>query len=201
MNEEAQRGQNPSVFRQKFAEFLFRKPGLRWKIWFALKAYPQSLIAQDIYEQLFLRPLRAGDYKHFRNIADALENMDQNGERPPGAEDQQNRMIHYAFWSAHYWIEHPPEGGWKTLKDLRKAVKELALNRWVAVKIWDPHMGRGEACGTVVGHRDLFNLSLEDKRQIRNKLRSSDTPKGNGPKGTNWPRIWKDTGLMSLKDI
>jgi hypothetical protein len=189
MNEEAQQGQIPSVFRQKFSEFLFRKPGLKWKIWFALKVHPRSPIAQDICEQLFLEPLQAGDYKHFRKVAEALENMDRTAERPPGAKDQKNEMIHYAFWSAHYWLEHPPDGGWKTLKDLRKDVKELALNRWAAVKIWRSHMG----------HRDLLKLSLENKRQIRNEL--GKTPKGNGPQGTNWGRIWKDTGLMSLKDI
>jgi hypothetical protein len=71
MNEEAQ-GQKASLFQQKFVEFYFRKPGLRWKIWLALEADAYSQQAQDICEQLFLGPLREGDYKHFRNIADAL---------------------------------------------------------------------------------------------------------------------------------
>jgi hypothetical protein len=183
-----------SKFRKKFAEFLFAPNWLKRNLWLASRAHPYSPYAQDLCEKLFLGPLREGNYKHFRRVADCLKNMDMDAERPPGAEDQQNLMDHYAFWSAHYWLEHAPAGGWTTLKDLRKAVKELALKKWAAVEIWGPHMGICEG-----GHRNLLNLSLTDARQIKRKLRT--TPKENGPKGTNWGRIWKDTGLMSLKDI
>lgn len=194
MNEKTRIGQKPSALKLKYGERYILKPGLKRKIWLAFKAYPYSPNAQVLCEDLFLRPLRERDYGHFHKICDTLKAMDKRGEldadRPPEAKDYRNQMIDYAFPAAEYWLQNPPSSGeWSNLRALRKVVKELALKKWAAVQIWGPHMG----------HRDFSKLPATDEKAIAKELR--ETWKENGPKGTNWNRIWEQIGLMSLKDI
>jgi hypothetical protein len=191
MNDEEQTGleqksaKQPSTFQKKFVKFYFVKGQLKRKLWFASKAHPYSPHAQDLCEQLFLSPLRAGNYKHFRIIAAAIKTMDKDGDldadRSPGAKENEEEIEHYVFSAARYCLDHPPvlEVRWTKLEAFRRAVAELALKYWAAVKL------RGKYGQQL----DVFNLSDVEKNDIQAMISTR------GEKD-NWSRVWKNTGIM-----
>jgi hypothetical protein len=139
---------------------------------------------QEFCENFFLRPLREGNHKHFRNIADTL-----GAKHKP----EYDSVEHYVFMAFEEFRRQPIlVGKWPALSDIRRR----ALRLWASVKLWGkdghfPHTAVGRDQVKIVTAIDYLTEENEDllQREVK-KLQK---------RVTNWENVWKNTGLLWLK--
>lgn len=175
----------PKEYGKAYWQFYSGEPGssqaLLRALWFAARVSPGYANAEGLCEELFLEPLRKGNYDHFRKISDHLANKELNSSRPP--ETYKLNQIEHCIFCAFEGFRRQPlvPGKWPRWDDVKKRALQIrAANRLIKKGVFSTQC-----------HID--NLNKEQEQELAREKSAS-------PRVANWPAVRRTCGLEWLLD-
>jgi hypothetical protein len=177
--------QPPPEYGRAYRKFYFGKRIRRLIAAAAnIPAPPYSPYAQDLFEELFLKPLREGQHRHFRNIAEALKS--------PQVDGYLDKIEHYVFVAFENFRSTPIiEGRWPSTDD----VFDRAIRLWASMRLWGknghfPSRAHGKQEVKLIAKID--DLTEEERLELEAEIKKL-------PVIPNRDNVLTNTGLHWLK--